>query len=71
MQSLWRSALHRWLGDRGRPGVDDLCDHLRRDIGLDHVDPADPAAGVRRPAEPIRPRILSGDRMLLLLHESR
>lgn len=38
MPTLWTALRSRWLDSGGGAGVDHLCDHLRRDIGLMNED---------------------------------
>lgn len=68
MENLWQTVWRRWLDARSRRGVDHLCDHLRRDIGLDDVEPPPSPGGT---GQPFRTRILSDGRTVTLLHECR
>ena len=75
MQTLWNAMQRRWLDsggpDSGGPdssdagGVEHLCDHLRRDIGLSHSDEG------FIPAQPIRERNFSQARSFLTLQAYR
>ncbi|MGQ9364877.1 hypothetical protein [Azospirillum sp. ST 5-10] len=74
MESLWQTAWRRWLHARSLHGVDHLCDHLRRDIGVDTVDPLAQAGrdGTgRETAESIRTRNSCHSRTFGVLHEWR
>lgn len=65
MPTLWTALRSRWLDSGGHAGVDHLCDHLRRDIGLN-------AAGQRFDTpHPIRDRNLSDARTFLTLQPYR
>lgn len=69
MQTLWNALRRRWLDsggpDPGDAGVERLCDHLRRDIGLSHTDEG------FLPAQSIRERNFSEARSFLTLQAYR
>ena len=75
MQSLWNAMQRRWLNSGGLDpgdlnsgrdaGVEHLCDHLRRDIGLSHTQES------FLPAQSIRERNFSDARSFLTLQAYR
>lgn len=65
MQTLWSALRRRWLDPGDVDGVDHLCDHLRRDIGLSNIDGGVPSHGH------IRERNLSDARTFLTLQAYR
>lgn len=65
MQTLWNAFWRRWLDSGGDSGVERMCDHLRRDIGLMNGNHALPAP------EHIRDRNLSDARTFLTLQAYR
>lgn len=75
MQTLWNTLRRSWLdsggldpGDLdsgGDAGVERLCDHLRRDIGLSHTEQG------FLPAQSIRERNFSEARSFLTLQAYR
>jgi hypothetical protein len=66
MPTLWNTLLRRWLDPPGELlGLDHLCDHLRRDIGLIDAHPG-PCA-----PECIRYRNIPDIQKFSILQESR
>jgi len=65
MQTLWNALRRRWLDPGGEAGVEHLCNHLRRDIGLMN------GGNDHHPAEHIRQRNLSDARTFLTLQAYR
>ena len=65
MQTLWNALRRRWLDPGGEAGVERLCDHLRRDIGLMNADHG------HHQAEHIRERNFSDARTFLTLQAYR
>ncbi|WP_448206459.1 hypothetical protein [Azospirillum sp. sgz302134] len=65
MQTLWNALRRRWLDSGGDAGVEHLCDHLRRDVGLTGSEHGHLAA------EHIRERNFSDARSFLTLQAYR
>lgn len=70
MPTLWNSLCRRWLDPGGpaadaAPNAERLCDHLRRDIGLENGEDGPFTA------EYIRDRNYSGSRTFLMLQAYR
>lgn len=65
MQTLWNALRRRWLDSGGGAGVEHLCDHLHRDIGLSQTE-----AGHYTPQH-IRERNYSAARSFLTLQAYR
>lgn len=65
MPSLWSQLLSRWLEPSPSAGIEHLCEHMRRDIGI-----TDGEACVV-PAEPMQYRNLSEARIFCTLSAYR
>lgn len=69
MQTLWNALRRRWLDSGDDAGVEHLCDHLRRDVGLMNAEFGNHRDHHR--AEHIRERNFSDARTFLTLHAYR